>query len=375
MCTLGKVCAVIVLRKNNINKISIVFIMENKRTRKFQYDTEYSNDTIMKLKSIDCKYHIFGIDEDIIKGYICFVNPRTPNKIKQKYFDNNVAFIDTPDEISINEYRALENAWETGKLPTTGRPKVTTNAIPIKNEMATAHRVVEETPISNVLLNQHNELLQQNNSLLEHSKEICTFLMKQNQQLLEENKQLKQTPTTTITNNIEKLENKTINFNVFLNEECKNALTLNEFINSLKIEDSDLFCAKEHGLVEAITNIFQRGLQNCDITERPVHCTDTKRETLHIKDKNGWIKESGSDSTHMKSAITNISNKKLHKLTQYMRENPEGFNNVEADNYEDCLKMRRGVYGADEDLEKTGKKVIKNIAKSVFISSGGQISK
>jgi hypothetical protein len=202
--------------------------------------------------------------------------------------------------------------------------------------------------------------------------------MKQNQQLLEENKQLKQTSgaintNTTITNNIERVENKTINFNVFLNEECKNALTLNDFINSLKIEDADLFCAKEHGLVEAITNIFQRGLQNCDITERPVHCTDTKRETLHIKDQSGWIKESGSDSKHMKNAFNKISNKKIHKLSQYIRENPEGFNNVESPNYEECLKMMRGVYGADEDIEKTEKKVIRNIAKSVYIS--GQISK
>lgn len=351
--------------------------MENKRMRKFYYETKYSYDVIIKLKSIECKYHIFGIDSDIIKGNICFINPRTPNKIKQKYFDNNVVFIDSNEEISIEEYRQLENVWETGKIPTNGRPKIAnSNATLVKTDMITTQSSVvhEEKRISNIILNQHNELLQQNNSLLEHSKEICTFLMKQNQQLLEENKQLKQTPTTTITNNIEKLENKTINFNVFLNEECKNALTLNDFINSLKIEDSDLFCAKEHGLVEAITNIFQRGLQNCDITERPVHCTDTKRETLHIKDQNGWIKESGADSNHMKSAITKISNKKLHKLTQYMRENPEGFNNVEADNYEDCLKMRLGVYGADEDLEKTGKKVIKNIAKSVYIN-GGQISK
>jgi hypothetical protein len=347
--------------------------MENKKNRKFQYETEYNNDNIIKLKHINCRYHIFGIDKHTIKGYIYFVNPRTTSKLKKLL--NNITFIGTADEIQINEYRLLENTWETGKLPSTGRPKsIIPTATPIKNEMATTQSVLEETPISNVLLNQHNELLQQNNSLLEHSKEICTFLMKQNQQLLEENKQLKQTPTTSITNNIEKLENKTINFNVFLNEECKNALTLNEFINSLKIEDSDLFCAKEHGLVEAITNIFQRGLQNCDITERPVHCTDTKRETLHIKDHSGWIKESGADSTHMKSAITNISNKKIHKLTQYMRENPEGFNNVESPNYEDCLKMRLGVFGADEDLEKTGKKVIKNIAKSVYISSG-QISK
>lgn len=348
--------------------------MENKRIRKFQYETEYGDDVINKLKSIECKYHIFGINKDIIKGNICFINPRTPNKIKQKYFGNNVVFIDSNEEISIEEYRQLENVWETGKIPTNGRPKIPiSNATLVTISQPSINH--EESYISNIILNQHNELLQQNNSLLEHSKEMCTFLMKQNQQLLEENKQLKQTTSnTTITNNIEKVENKTINFNVFLNEECKNALTLNDFINSLKIEDADLFCAKEYGLVEAITNIFQRGLQNCDITERPVHCTDTKRETLHIKDQSGWIKESGADSTHMKSAITRISNKKLNKLRQYMIENPEGFKNVESPKYEDCLKMMRGVYGADEDLEKTGKKVIKNIAKSVYVS-GGQISK
>lgn len=353
--------------------------MENKKNRKFQYETDYCYEAISKLKSIECKYHIFGIDSDVIKGYVYFINPRTTSKIK-KILNNKVVFIDTNDEISIEEYKLLENVWETGKLPTNGRPKIAiSNATLVKTDIISQPAIIrEETEISSIILNQHNELLQQNNSLLEHSKEMCTFLMKQNQQLLEENKQLKQTTSatntnTTITNNIERVENKTINFNVFLNEECKNALTLNDFINSLKIEDADLFCAKEHGLVEAITNIFQRGLQNCDITERPVHCTDSKRETLHIKDQSGWVKESGADSKHMKNAFSKISNKKLNKLSQYIRENPEGFSNVESPNYEDCLKMMRGVYGADEDIEKTEKKVIKNIAKSVYIS--GQVSK
>jgi len=341
--------------------------MENKKNRKFQYETQYNDDNLIKLKSINCKYHIFGSDDEIIKGYIYFANPRTTSKLK-KLLNNNIFFIDSNDEISIDEYRSLENICEIGKLPINGRPK---NIIS-KNEIVSASHstiVCQQNQISNMILNQHNELLHQNNSLLEHSKEMCSFLMKQNQQLLEENKHLKLTTNTTITNNIEKVENKTINFNVFLNEECKNALTLNDFINSLKIEDADLFCAKEHGLVEAITNIFQRGLQNCDITERPVHCTDTKRETLHIKDQSGWIKESGSDSKHMKSAITRISNKKLNKLKQYITENPEGFNNVESPKYEDCLKMMRGVFGADEDIEKTGKKVIKNIARSVYVNN------
>jgi hypothetical protein len=171
----------------------------------------------------------------------------------------------------------------------------------------------------------------------------------------------------TINNNIEKLENKTFNINVFLNEDCKNAITLGEFINTLKIEDSDLFCAKEHGLVEAITNIFQRGLENCDVNNRPVHCTDTKRETLHIKDDEGWVRESGSESKRMKNAITRISNNKIKKLSEYIKDHPE-FNNVCSPQYEDCLQMMRNVMGASEDSDKTEKRVLKNIAKSVYLN-------
>jgi len=341
--------------------------MENKRTRKFHYELEYNDEISEKLKSVESKYHVFGIEnENKIKGFIYFVNPRTPSRVKQMFFKNNqVIFTNLTDDVTSEYYKDLKNIWESVKIPNNGKikiPIVSTNLSIVSNP---------DMPLSNVILHQHNVLLEQNNSLLEHSKEMCTFLMKQNQQLLEENKQLKQTPTT-ITNNIEKvennIENKTINFNVFLNEECKDAITLNEFVNSLKIEDSDLFCAKEHGLVEAITNIIQRGLKNCDINSRPLHCTDTKRETLHIKDQTGWVKESGADSKHMKNAITHISNKNIRKLSQYVREHPEGFNNVQSPEYEDCLQMMRGVYGADEDSEKTEKKVIKNIAKSVYVS-------
>lgn len=339
--------------------------MENKKTRKFHYITDNCEKTIGKLKSIDCKYHIFGNESETkIKGCVYFANPRTTSKIK-KLLENNVVFINFDKDYSKDDYENLENVWEQGKVPIMGRPKLALVRFTENEKVKT-----DDQPLSNVILHQHNILLEQNSSLLEHSKEMCTFLMKQNQQLLEENKQLKQTPTT-ITNNIEKvennIENKTINVNLFLNEECKDAITLNDFVNSLKIEDSDLFCAKEHGLVEAITNIIQRGLKNCDVNSRPLHCTDTKRETLHIKDQTGWIKESGSDSTHMKNAITRISNKNIRKLSQYVREHPEGFNNVQSPDYEDCLQMMRGVYGADEDSEKTEKKVIKNIAKSVYL--------
>jgi hypothetical protein len=325
--------------------------MENKRVRKITYFYKiWDENIITNLKLLPCKYHIFGEENtmNLLKGCIYFSNPRAINNIK-KNLGGNISIDD--NEIDIKNYDDLNNIWESGDRPTQGKRKkiIKTN---IKNELV---------PVT-------NSILDQNTTLIEQSKEICQYLMKQNQQLLEENKQLKQTTTNsmTITNNIEKVENKTFNINVFLNEDCKNAITLGEFINSLKIEDSDLFCAKEKGLVEAITNIFHRGLENCDINSRPVHCTDTKRETLHIKDDDGWVRESGSDSKRMKNAITSISNKKIKKLSEYIKEHPE-FNNVRSPEYEECLQMMRNVMGASEDSEKTEKKVLKNIAKSVYL--------
>jgi hypothetical protein len=324
--------------------------MENKRTRIFTYFHEVWDDIfITKLQLIKCKYHILGIDKNknVLKGCIYFNNPRSLNAIKKLIGQNLTAEL---SDDNYEEYTLLKNKWEYGDRPTQGKKK---------------------TKINNEMIPVTNSIIEQNTSLIEHSKEICNYLMKQNQQLLEENKNLKQ--TTMITNNIEKLENttnidnKTFNINMFLNEDCKNAITLGEFINSLKIEDSDLFCAKEHGLVEAITNIFQRGLENCDINSRPVHCTDTKRETLHIKDTDGWVRETGSDSKRMKNAINSISNKKIKKLSEYIKDHPE-YNSVYSPQYEDCLQMMRNVMGASEDSEKTEKRVLKNIAKSVYIT-------
>lgn len=318
--------------------------MEKLRKRKYHYEIyKWNMDTIELLKSINCREHIFGYFNNkngvIIKGFIQFQNAKSFSKL-QKIVKQRIFLIEGE---KCEYYKKLENYWDS------------------KNEEKEVKNLEIET----------TTLIKQNESMTEQTKEICNYLMKQNQQLLEENKQLKETVITrTITTNIEKIENnidnKTFNINLFLNEECKNAITLADFVNSLKIEDSDLFCAKEQGLVEAITKIFERGLKNCDVNLRPVHCTDTKREILHIKEQSGWVRESGNDSNRMKKAINHISNKKIYKLSQYIREHPE-FNDVNSPKYEECLKMMRGVTGADEDAEKTEKRVLKNIAKSVYI--------
>ena len=326
--------------------------MEKIRKRKYHYEIyKWNMDTIQILKLINCREHVFGYSNNkngvVIKGFIQFENAKSFSKL-QKIVKQKIILLEGE---KYEYYKKLENFWEN------------------KNEEIEEKNL--ETEEKKLEIENTSRLIKQNECMTEQTKEICSYLMKQNQQLLEENKQLKETVLTrTITNNIDKIENnidnKTFNINLFLNEECKNAITLVDFVNSLKIEDSDLFCAKEQGIVEAITKIFERGLKNYDINSRPLHCTDTKRETLHIKEQTGWVRESGNDLNRMKKAINHISNKKIYKLSQYIREHPE-FNDVNSPKYEECLKMMRGVTGADEDAEKTEKRVLKNIAKSVYI--------
>jgi hypothetical protein len=349
------------------------YSLSTKRTRKYLYEIGSPTDEIIvNLKGIDCKYHIFTnvimSNSRKLIGFIYFKYTKTLNAAESVIGveKGNIMPAKENTDIIQRKYKAMENYWEKGELPTQGKKKDP----PIATELTMIDITQMNTEATTINMPITTIVLEQNVSLIEQNKEMCSYLMKQNQHLLEENKQLKDKPIS-ITNNIEKVEtnidNKTFNINVFLNEDCKNAITMVDFVNSLKIEDSDLFCAKERGLVEAITNIFERGLKNCDINTRPVHCTDTKRETLHIKDGEGWVRESGSESTHMKSAIKRISNKKIRKLKEYIKDKPE-FSNVTSPKYEDALQMMRHVWGAAEDSEKTEKRVLKNIAKSVYIN-------
>jgi len=215
------------------------------------------------------------------------------------------------------------------------------------------------------------ELRTENKQLGNHHNDLLNVFIESNKLLQEEIKELKQANAITISNsvvnNIEKIENKTFNINVFLNEECKNAISLSDFIKTIQIQESDLFYAKNNGLVEAITNVFQRELQNYELNKRPVHCTDIKRETLHIKENNGWVKENANDGNQLKRAISYISDKKIEKLKEYVDEHPE-MKDVKSSVYEDGLKMMVGIMGGTEHPTVTQKKVQKNIAKAVFLT-------
>jgi hypothetical protein len=158
------------------------------------------------------------------------------------------------------------------------------------------------------------------------------------------------------------------NLNIFLNEKCKDALNISDFIQSLKITLDDLMYTKNKGLVEGITNVMIRGLRQLDVYKRPIHCTDTKRETMYIKDCEKWEKDDNHDK--IKNTILKIANKERNMITAWVDENPDWFD-TEATQIE-YLTMVRNVCEPIENDERCEKKIIRNISREVFLDKTNQ---
>jgi hypothetical protein len=160
--------------------------------------------------------------------------------------------------------------------------------------------------------------------------------------------------------------NKTFNLQFFLNETCKDAMNITDFVESIKIQLSDLEKLGEVGYIEGLSNIITSNLKVMDVKERPVHCTDKKRETIYIKDDNKWEKED-DNKTKLRKAIKKIASKNYKLLPAY-REKYPGCQYAESKYSDKYNKMMIEVYGGEgnNDIEKEDK-IIRNISKNVII--------
>jgi len=239
--------------------------------------------------------------------------------------------------------------------------------------------IAEQKPVENNLI---QTLCQQNNEFFGLFTKFATMCMEQNAtnqtSMVSKNNTCTNTNTNTNANNTNNTNanntntnsnNTNFNFNMFLNEDCKNAVTIQEFVKAIQIQDSDLFYAKDHGIVKSLTNLVQKQLVGYELTKRPIHCTDVKRETLHIKETEGWIKcGGGTEDNKLKSAIQNISNMQLSKLGEYMESHPE-VKNVNTKANDEFMWMYHRINGETMDEKTIYEDVQKNIAKQVYINS------
>jgi hypothetical protein len=194
--------------------------------------------------------------------------------------------------------------------------------------------------------------------------------------LIKENAEMKQLvidvcqkiqPTTNVINNTNNTNNnKTFNLNLFLNEECKDAMNIMDFVDSVKIQLSDLETVGKLGFVDGISNIIVKNLKALDINKRPVHCSDKKREIMYIKDEDKWEKENET-KVKLRKAIKHVAHKNSKMLNEFRVKNPDCLksNSKVSDQYNKLVFEALGGKG-DNDSEKEDK-IIKNIAKEVII--------
>lgn len=201
--------------------------------------------------------------------------------------------------------------------------------------------------------------------LLKQNKEFKDLIIEQNKQIMELAKE-KNTVINNTTNN-SNTNNNQFNLQFFLNEQCKDALNLVDFVEQIKLQLSDLDMIGRVGYVEGMSKIFMRNLHALDVFKRPIHCSDLKRETLYIKDKNSWEKENG-ENIKIKRAIKGIENKNIKQIPFWVKENPasEDFETKKHMEYQNILLEAMGGSTLEDDNKKCDK-IIRNIAKEVVI--------
>lgn len=200
-----------------------------------------------------------------------------------------------------------------------------------------------------------------------------TELTKQNSDLINKILELTSIPSS-INNSTNNSHNKQFNLQVFLNEECKNAMTMTDFINSLEIKNEELENMGKLGWVDGISNIFIRGLNELDEKQRPLHCTDKKRETLFIKEKDGWNKDEKKDK--IKIIIGQMVHKNFKKIPQWTLDNPS-CHNSETKKHQEYMRMvnqvMTGTAPDDEDGINGINKIIKRVSGEVCIEKNSAV--
>ena len=207
----------------------------------------------------------------------------------------------------------------------------------------------------------HNSENSTSNKLsIDDKDELIIQLLKQNAKLME----ILENGTTNHSHNTTNSHNKAFNLQFFLNETCKNAMNITDFVESIKLQLSDFMSMGEVGFVEGISNIIVKNLNSLDETVRPIHCTDQKRETFYVKDEDKWEKEE-DDRKKLKKMIRSITYKN-EKLMKTYKETYPDYNNPDSKRSDQYSKiMIEAMDSKDENREK----IIKNISKTTIISN------
>jgi hypothetical protein len=201
----------------------------------------------------------------------------------------------------------------------------------------------ENSELVKVISNSNGQLLEQNNKLIEMQKVAASNMA--------------------ISNCNNTNSNNKFNLNIFLHEKCKDAVNLSEFIESIEVSREDLENNAQLGFVQGISKILLDNLKQLSLYERPIHCTDIKRETMYIHDDNKWQKD--DNATKINGAIQQISSKSVKTLMEWKETNPD-YQDIDSDFSHKCISMQQeSLAGYNRDLYYP--KIVHSLAKETAV--------
>ena len=213
------------------------------------------------------------------------------------------------------------------------------------------------------------ELLKQNqdfkNLIIEERRDFQEMMIKQHEKISE---LAKNTGNVTNHNTTNNTTNNKFNLNFFLNETCKDAITMNEFINSIEVTMDDFIRTGKIGFVDGISTVMVERIKGMEMHTRPMHCTDLKRETMYIKNDDAWEK-GDVDKTVLRRAVKNVANKNYSQLKPWFDSSQPQVDQVGTDEYEDYFQYYKSALGGcgKEEDRKFEDKIIKNVLKEIVV--------
>jgi hypothetical protein len=239
----------------------------------------------------------------------------------------------------------------------------------IRDDKSTSDTIVHDNQsLIHTLLNDNKEL---RNLLVEQAKEYMNFINQQNTEHRKETSDIlnkvvdNAKPVITTNNN----NNQAFNINFFLNDTCKNAINFTDFINSLAVSREELMNTGNVGFVDGVSKILIDTLKQLGVHERPIHCTDLKREIMYIKDDNKWNKEETDQK--VREAIAMITIQSMKTLHEWKETNPD-YKIRNSDFSKLCIPMQMySVAGPHRDTYYP--KVIKAIVKEMMVDKSGNL--
>ena len=217
------------------------------------------------------------------------------------------------------------------------------------------------TEIIKQVLISHNETKTESNP---SNNDMLMELIKQNNELQKQIiEMLKEPKTVNNTNNNTNNTNIQFNIHQFLNETCKNAPNFSDFIENIQVSDDDLENNATMGFVNGMTKLIVDNLKQMELNDRPIHCTDVKRETIYVKEENQWDKE--KSHIVIQRGIQEITRKNMCQLTEWREENPE-YENMDSEIGEKSMVLQQNLMAGNK-RDEFYPKIIKNIAKETIL--------